>query len=187
MELSYNDYKISITRDENFTINSTDNITSYQNVYYTGNDNDDRYFSTIKIAIKIYENSIELANALICEIGTYSGLTEKTCYIENNKIWICISDQIYCFEIPSLKLNWNKRIDYATNFTINKFEDDFIIHGEVEIVRIKKSGEIVWRFGGRDIWVNLNGKKEFVMEKDKICLIDFENNKYFINYNGVEI
>ena len=46
-----------------------------------------------------------------------------------------------------------------TNFTIYKFKDDFIIHGELEIFRITKLGDIKWSFSGKDIWVNIEGKQ----------------------------
>ena len=41
---------------------------------------------------------------------------------------------------------------------------------------ITKNGDILWRFSGRDIWVNLEGKNPFSIESDKIRLTDFGPN-----------
>ena len=42
-----------------------------------------------------------------------------------------------------------------------------------------------WSFGGRDIWVNLEGKSEVNIEENKIRLFDFESNEYLLNFDGV--
>ena len=182
MKLNYKNFEIEIFNDGSFTLHSADNTSSYKNVYYS--DNDD--FNN-KIAVRTFENSQEISNAIICENGTTNGLTENSFIINDNKIWICISNKIYCLEIPSLKLIYHKKLDSVTNFTIYKFKDDVIIHGELEIFRITKLGDIKWSFSGKDIWVNIEGKQEVEIKDDRIKLIDFENNEYEIDFNGIEI
>ncbi|OGS69127.1 MAG: hypothetical protein A3G95_02720 [Flavobacteria bacterium RIFCSPLOWO2_12_FULL_31_7] len=54
----------------------------------------------------------------------------------------------------------------------------------MEITRFTKNGEIVWSFGGRDIWVNTKGKTELSIENGKIRLFDFESNEYILSFNG---
>ena len=182
MKLNYKNFEIEIFNDGSFTLHSADNTSSYKNVYYS--DNDD--FNN-KIAVRTFENSQEISNAIICENGTTNGLTENSFIINDNKTWICISNKIYCLEIPSLKLIYHKKLDSVTNFTIYKFKDDFIIHGELEIFRITQLGDIKWSFSGKDIWVNIEGKQEVEIKDDRIKLIDFENNEYEIDFNGIEI
>ena len=182
MKLNYKNFEIEIFNDGSFALHSADNTSSYKNVYYS--DNDD--FNN-KIAVRTFENSQEISNAIICENGTTNGLTENSFIINDNKIWICISNKIYCLEIPSLKLIYHKKLDSVTNFTIYKFKDDFIIHGELEIFRITQLGDIKWSFSGKDIWVNIEGKQEVEIKDDRIKLIDFENNEYEIDFNGIEI
>ena len=48
-------------------------------------------------------------------------------------------------------------------------------------------GDIKWSFSGKDIWVNIEGKQEVEIKDDRIKLIDFENNEYEIDFNGIEI
>ncbi|MEN2402930.1 hypothetical protein GKZ90_0024300 [Flavobacterium sp. MC2016-06] len=77
----------------------------------------------------------------------------------------------------------------ATGIHDNSFiiEDDFLVHGELQIFRITKEGEILWDFGGRDIWVNIEGKPEITFENNLIRLFDFESNEYVLNFDGKEI
>ena len=83
-----------------------------------------------------------------------------------------------------MELQWSREFDFATVFEFYKIENDFITRGELEIKRITKSGEIVWSFGGRDIWVNTKGKTELSIENNKIRLFDFESNEYVLNFDG---
>ncbi|MDE5737188.1 MAG: hypothetical protein K2H93_02355, partial [Oscillospiraceae bacterium] len=60
-----------------------------------------------------------------------------------------------------------------------------ILYGEYIIYRIAKDLSIKWEFSGRDIFVRYEGNAPaFIMKKDRICLYDFEDNYYEIDYNG---
>ena len=187
MKLNYKNFVIEIFKDNNFKLDSTDNILSYFKLYYSDNDDFNTGYFNNKIAVKIFENSQEISNVIICENGTTNGLVSQSLFIKEDKIWICIGNKIYCLEIPSLKLIYHKKLDSVTNFAIYEFKDDFIIHGELEIFRITKMGDIKWTFSGKDIWVNIEGKQEVEIKDDRIKLIDFENNEYEIDFNGIEI
>ncbi|MCV2484182.1 hypothetical protein OD917_04550 [Flavobacterium sp. SH_e] len=184
MKVDYKNFEIEIIDDENYNLDSTDNLHQYQKVYYKGKNQEDGFSPTSKHAVIIREAEVEISSVLICEAGGATGIYDDSFIIEDDKIWIRICNKIYCLEISSLEIVWQKEFDFATNFTIHKLEEDFIIYGEVEIFRITKEGEIIWRFGGRDIWVNLEGKNPFNIETDKIRLFDFESNEYVLDFDG---
>ncbi|PBI89630.1 hypothetical protein BSF41_21670 [Flavobacterium sp. ACN2] len=140
------------------------------------------YISRHYIIVK--ELGIEISNITIYESNSASGIYEDTFAVTDNKLLVISGNEIYCLEIPSLKLIWHKEFDQAANFALYKLEEDFIIYGEIGIFRITKEGEIVWSFWGRDIWVNLKGKNPFSVENDKIRLFDFESNEYILDFNG---
>lgn len=140
------------------------------------------YISRHYIVVK--ELGIEISNITIYESNSASGIYEDTFAVTDNKLLVISGNEIYCLEIPSLKLIWHKEFDQAANFALYKLEEDFIIYGEIGIFRITKEGEIVWSFWGRDIWVNLEGKNPFSVENDKIRLFDFESNEYILDFNG---
>ena len=44
-----------------------------------------------------------------------------------------------------------------TCFGIHFLDEDYVIHGELEITRLDKDGKIVWQYIGRDIWTTPEG------------------------------
>lgn len=187
MKLQYKSYEIEIFEEPTYSLNSVDNLRNYDKVFFEGKHQEDRFYPTTKNALIIKEFEIEISNAIICEIGGATRISEKSCIIEDDKIWTCICNKMYCLKVPSLELEWCKAIDFVTIFAIHKIENDFIVHGELEIKRVTKEGEIVWSFGGRDIWVNIEGKTELTIEDNRIRLFDFESNEYLLNFEGKSI
>lgn len=187
VKLNYKNYQIEVINDINYTINSADNLKVYDKVFFQGKSIEDKFYPTSKCGIIIKESGSKIASAIICESGGTTAITEKSFLIEDDKIWICVTNKVYCLEIPSLDLIWRKEIDFITNFSIHKVEEDFIIHGELDIKRITKSGETIWSFGGRNIWVNPESKTEFNIENNQIHLFDFESNEYILDFNGETI
>jgi hypothetical protein len=183
MKVDYKNFEIEVIDDQNYDLNSSHNSYQYQKFYFDENE----FHSSSKHAIIIREHGIEVSSAIICEGGGATGINDKSFITEDNKIWIIVSNKIYCLKIPSLEIIWHKQFDEFTNFRIYRLNQDFLIHGELEIFRITKEGEIIWSFGGRDIWVNPEGKAEFTIENDFIRLFDFESNEYIIDFNGKEL
>lgn len=101
-----------------------------------------------------------------------------------NLIILSLGYTFFCFDIIEQKIKWKIRPDIAEIFEFYDLQDDFLVRGELEIHRIDKNGKIKWSFAGRDIWVNIEGKKEVQIIDNKIYLIDFENNEYVINFEG---
>ena len=91
---------------------------------------------------------------------------------------------LFCLGLPDLQLNWQTTVDLAACFEVFKLEEDYIVHGEIEISRIDKYGKIKWSFSGVDIFVVLDETKSFVLHSDHIFLTDFEKNTYKIDFNG---
>lgn len=186
MNLNYKNFEIEVFDDSDYTLNSSDNLKQYKHVYFNGSD-ENRFCPASKHAIIVKESTTEISNAIICETGGATCVHNNSFIIEDDKIWICVCNKIYCLEIPYLKLIWQKDFDAFTIFSFYKLEDDLIIHGELEIFRITKEGEIVWRFGGRDIWFNVEGKPEITIEKNTIRLFDFVSNEYVLDFDGNQI
>lgn len=84
-------------------------------------------------------------------------------------------------EIPSIT---------GTMFASYPYKDDFILYGEVEIYRVTQDLTIRWSFSGKDIFVRYHNNEHepaFKMKEDRICLYDFQDNYYEINYDGILI
>ncbi|RZJ55916.1 MAG: hypothetical protein EOO44_01480 [Flavobacterium sp.] len=184
MKVNYKNFEIEIVDDPTYTLKSVDNLRVYDKIYTEIENQDNGYHPSCRHAIIIKESEEEISTAIICEIGGATGISKNSFIIEDAKIWLCACNKIYCLEIPTLELKWKKEIDNFTNFSIYKVEEDFIIHGELEIFRITKEGAIIWKYGGRDIWVNIEGKPEITIEENLIRLFDFESNEYVLDFDG---
>lgn len=189
MKIEYKEYEIEFLNEEDYSIKSVDNIRRYDFEYSTGVEIEERFRATSKHGIRVNDNlsNEAISSAIICEYGGATTIHKKSFFIDNQKIWICVCDKIYCLKLPKLDIEWFGRFDYATNFSINNFKDDFIIHGELEILRINRKGEVKWRFGARDIFVSQSGENNFNINKDKVEVQDWEGYKYVIDENGNEI
>ena len=65
------------------------------------------------------------------------------------------------------------------------YEKEFILYGEVEIYRVDKNLNVLWEFSGKDVYVKKSGgEPAFQMKDDRICLYDFSDNYYEIDYEG---
>lgn len=180
MTTDYMGFKIEVFNDNSYTFDSTDNIHHYK-IEYIGNDSE---YRMNQHGIRIFQNEFEVSSAIICEHGGGTGIYKNSYIIEDNSILICCGFMIYSLNIPTLELNWKKQLDMATCFGIYEFDGDFIIHGELEISRVTKTGDVKWQFSGRDIFVTLDGKESFQIVGKTIKLIDFENYEYVIDENG---
>lgn len=182
IEISYQQYKLTILEDDQYTIESADNLREFDHVYFDSSLS--KYQITAKLAILVSFNNEEITSAILCDIGPYAGLSERTFLIDDEHLYICFTDDLYCFNIPNLALIWKKRVDYCVNHGLQKIQNDLLVHGELEIIRISKLGKIEWRFGGLDIWVNKDGLPEVTILADRIKLIDYESNCYYIGFDG---
>ena len=186
MYIKYKAYKIEIIEDSIYTAHSTDNKYSYDYEYPLSTESFARSISCTKTVIKIYKESKLLKSAIICEPYGKTIESESTFVTDNDKIYICAKDMIYSLNILDLSLNWRKRVDYSDCIAIYKLENDFLVHGELDIVRIDREGNIMWRFGSRESWINTSGKLEVTIEENQIRLFDFDSTEYLIDFEGNE-
>lgn len=182
IEIAHQQYKVFIYTDHQYTVESADNLRRYNRVYI--DDSCDRHSNVSNVAILVKHGQDEVASAILCDIGVFTGLSESSFIIEERVLYICVGNKLYYLNIPDLTLKWTGQVDYVTNFSVQKLEDDLLVHGELEITRITKLGEIKWRFGGQDIWVNTNGFPVITLLYDRIKLVDFQSNFYAIGFDG---
>jgi len=181
---SYNNLIIEVFNDSTFSFNSNDNLKIYENIYF-GEDAEE--YPTSKHGIKLIDNDKEIKNCLIIGSGGATTIHPNSSILDNDNILICCSDSVFSISIVDLKLNWVKKLDMVTCFQIFKIENDFVVHGELEITRIDSFGNIIWQFGGADIFVSLDGENSFQLSENHIVLKDFTRTIYNLNFNGESI
>lgn len=146
------------------------------------------------LAIKATNNRGETKSCLITGIdgGSYLHVSDEKDKSQSVKL---LSDELilssgftfFSFNIEKQEIKWKLRPDMAEVFEFYDLQDDYLLRGELEIHRIDRNGNIKWSYGGSDIWVNIDGKKEVSIENDKIILTDFDSNVYEIDFYGKKL
>lgn len=137
-----------------------------------------------KHGIVVFRDDERIKSAIIGASGGSTGIHDTAVIIENDRLLICCADSVFCLSIPSLELLWHTIADTATCFEIFKYEDAYIVHGELNISRLGRNGNIRWQQSGADIFTTVDGKDDFIMTQDFILARDWENREYKFDYNG---
>ena len=179
--LSHNDLIIELFDDASF-IQTKDSPTKYNKVIQANSDK--QYSPMSQHAIKIYQNNNLIDSAIILATGGGTSILSDAALIDDNNLVIRCCNKLFSLTLPDLETNWVTEPDWATCFSIYKYRDTYISHGETSITRIDKTGKILWSFGGADIFVCLHDGNPFEMHDTYIALTDFNGSKYKIDYNG---
>lgn len=181
VKLKFEDLTIEIYDDPVFLPGSTDNSRNYLKHYFGDGALE---HPAARHGIKILDNDIEINNCIVIGSGGVTGVIEHSVLLDGDKILVCCCNTLFCLSVPGLELCWQTKADWATCFEVFKLDNDYLVHGELQISRIDSSGKIKWQFQGQDIWVCLGNKNPFNITPDFIQLFDFCNKEYKIDFNG---
>ena len=84
-------------------------------------------------------------------------------------------------------MNWKIQPDAAEIFEFYDLLEAILLRVELNTHKITNAGEIEWSFGGRDIWVNIDGKQEVEILDTYVKLVDFQGYEYKLGFDGKEI
>ncbi len=112
--------------------------------------------------------------------GGASGVHEHSMLFLESRIYVAVGAHIVCLALGSEHADWTLEIDDATCFGLYYAPDHdaLISHGELEIARFSRDGEILWSESGADIFsegISLHG--------NCIEAIDFNRRSYFFDYS----
>ena len=182
MILENNTCIVEINTDETFTIDSVDNR------YYDIIHNPCRYehndFSkTLAIHIDLFSKEYNIAL-----VGSFYTYDIDCAVLENETLTVLQNDTITVINIFDGSIIKHIKFDcLGCNYGIYKVQQGFIIYGEIEIIMLDVDFIKKWSFFGKDIFVSLSNKKPFELRDNSICLYDFEDNYYEIDYDGKTI
>lgn len=100
----------------------------------------------------------------------------------NDCLLILYEDVVYDLSLPELTFKWIFPIE-GTGFAIYQYKSDFIIHGELNLYRLTKDGEIVWQRSGNDILTTPEGV-DLEITETFLQVKDFEYNEYKWDFDG---
>lgn len=182
---SYKDLQVSIFIDTDYNPKSVDNSRSYNHIY-TDKEHGD-YLNLVKHGIGIYRNGEILNAALVISNGGATGIHETAILIDNDTCLICCANSIFCLSLPELHKVWHTMADMATCFEIFKYQDTYIVHGELEISCLDKNGNIIWSFSGTDIFTTPTGKDTFKIIGNIIYATNWDNITFQLNADNGQL
>ncbi len=179
----FNDlFDINIFIDETYTINSADNK-KYDLVLNPHNYK--RRDWTKVFCINIQTASSEHTIALI---GSPYSCVHDCAILNETSIILLMNNQLIQLNLEYFSIDYKSFPDFGTYFSIYRFDDGYVIYGELEIIKLSKNFEIEWSFSGKgDVFVLPNDETAFLIEGDKIILKEWDGKKYIINKHGKEI
>lgn len=185
LKLTFDKYDIELSNDKVFKLNSADNNFKYDFVYH---DEEATKFQCSQHAIKVLLGGQLYKSAIVCAIAGGTTIHSQTAVIDGNDIFICCADKIFSLSLPDLSLNWMTQVDMATCFGIYKADNGLFTHGEMSVTRLNRNGTILWETGLRDIIVYIDEEQRyqdaFLIHDNYIALMDFNGNKYQLDFNG---
>ena len=174
---NYEDYNICICEAPTYSFNSADNK------YY------DKVISIettdFNKCIEIEINKVESTKTILLVVPYYTPI--GSCVVVNTNGLFLMLDSVICIlNLETLEISKQEELNtMGTMFEAHSYEADYILYGEMEIYRISSDLEVVWQFSARDTFVRYQGEEPaFEMKQDRICLIDFLDNYYEIDYDG---
>lgn len=173
---------IEINIDETYTIDSADNR-HYDVTLNPGNYGHNDFSKTLAIHINLYSEEYQIAL-----IGPYYSYDSDCAVLEDDILTILQNDMITQIKITNSTIVRHVLLDcFGCNFAIYKINKGYIIYGEIEIIMLNFDLEKQWSFSGRDIFVSISNKDPFTIRENSICLYDFEDNYYEIDFDGKQI
>lgn len=182
--LNHKDFTIELLDDSGFN-QTPDSPTRYEKVIQA--DKDRQYSPTSQHSIKLYKDNNLINSAIILATGGGTVVHNDTALIDDNNLIVRCCNKVFSLTLPNLETNWVIEADWATCFSLHKYQDTYISHGETSIARIDKSGKFLWSYGGADIFVCIYDGNPFEMHDSHIALTDFNGNTYQIDYDGKTI
>ncbi len=177
----HNNFYIEVFDDSAY-VQNPDSPTHYDKVYEP--EADKEYRPSSQHAVVVYDGERQVSNAIILAAAGATSVTNDACFIHDNSLIVRCSNIVVSLTIPALELNWMTTADPITCFSIHRYGDSYITHGEISVSRIDKDGNITWQFGSDDIFLRIDGDNCFTMNADSISLQNFNGSRYEIDYDG---
>lgn len=174
-------FYIEVSEDNDYSLNSTDNIHSYDVILNPENRRRDDFHK--KISIKTEDKSA----LLICGYCSYS---DNVLFVDNLLVIMC-ENIIYKIDVEKMEIVFRKVMyDMSENcpvcistFEIHKIQNGYIVYGEMEILKLDDDFNVLNMFMGKDIFVTVDGSSAFEMNENGIVVRDFIGNIYYLDYN----
>ena len=117
--------------------------------------------------------------AVFGESGGCSAIHSHSAIFVNGHIFLAVGNSVACMRLSPFEFKWAKQVDSATCFGIyyQPQHQALISHGELEITRLSRDGDIQWSASGADIF-----SEGVSLLADFLEATDFNGNVYHFDY-----
>ncbi len=180
MILKNENYNVELKFDENFVLDSADNIYKYEDVVNLQDYRNGDFCNALAVRAKG-------SNDEYCIVSIGSGYsTDVSCAtLEGQELTVLQDSLIYTYDLRKRKIVRYSDIEcIGCNYEIRAARGGFIIIGELEIIMLDRNFNKLWFFIGSDNFVSQKRTKGVFLKDDRICVYDWGNNYYEIDYSG---
>ena len=178
---TYKDFTIEVFDYPDFKLTANFQSTEYRNLYFGNNE---RIKPASIHGIKVFIGKKEISSALVLGSRGTTGVYPNSSLLDHDQLVLCCCNIIFCFALPLLTLKWQIEADEICCFKILQLPNAYLVHGEMQISRLSRTGVIEWEFSGNDIFVSPDSAVECMISGDRILLTDFSGEKYTLDLDG---
>ena len=154
LTLLHRQLEVRIDNDRSFKFGSVDNASSYDHSYRL--DEEPYLPSTLHTVTVIQVDGVVISSCILGSTGGVSEVHAHSAIIHSDSLLIAVGAFIASLQLPSLKLNWKVKTDWATCFGVYHSKENhcYISHGEIDVATVSYDGMILWSKSGADIFTN---------------------------------
>ncbi len=121
------------------------------------------------------------AIAVFGKNGGCTGVHAHSVVYERGLMYLAVGDSAVCVRLNPFEFKWIAQVDSATCFGIHRHagHQALISHGELEIARLSKDGDLLWSSSGADIF-----SEGFSLLPHCIEVVDFNGIVYRFDYEN---
>ena len=174
MELTSGSFALTLLDDLTHDPTSVDNVRQYDREYCFV----EEYRPASKYGLVCRQSDGTTYSCILLAGGGASRVHEHSAVAVNKFCFIGVGDMLCCVSLPTLDLSWATKVDTATCFGVYYCpqHECLLSHGELEIARVRLTGEIVWAASGKDMF-----SEGFRLGRDYVEAIDFNHEVYRID------
>ena len=179
MILSNETYQIIITKDMDSPLQFISER-SYDHVYNPQGYTEKNFHAAFVITIQTGQDK-----TCIALIGSIYASPDQCAVLDGSNLTVLMDEEIVQIDLQSMQIAKLQIVSDTTLFSIYPIDEGYIIHGEMEILRLDSNYMRIWDFWGSDIFVTQDRTHEaFKMENNQILLEDWNGVRYALDMDG---
>ena len=180
MKLENDSYTIEIVSTDAFPNIESENSATYDFVYNPLDYEKSDYFKVFSIHVEMHDRGYSIAL-----VGDRNSYDEDCAVLEGKILTVLQGWNAIQFDVESGQIIKRSELDSSgCNFGIFQLNGGYIIYGEIEITMLDHELQKKWSFSGYDIFISTTEKTPFEIKTDRICLYDFYDNYYEVDFDG---